>query len=34
MRTTEDSNELEEELRHRKWDLFGIIDTRLPGEKC
>ncbi|KAL3287171.1 hypothetical protein HHI36_001650 [Cryptolaemus montrouzieri] len=26
--------ELEEELQHIKWDILGLCETRLPGEKC
>lgn len=33
MRTDDHLEELEEELRNIKWDIIGLCETRLPGEK-
>lgn len=34
MRTQEHLDELEQELNNIKWDILGLCETRLPGEKC
>lgn len=34
MRKNEHLDGLEKELNTIKWDILGICETRLPGEKC
>lgn len=34
LRTREHLEEFEEELSHIKWDIIGVCETRLPGERC